>query len=208
MCRDITGSAPGNGRSRARAGHRTPLKSRPNSTREPNTRRWVAPFAGALCENRTCHDCLAGCRRFQQTDYLTEKRQIDTRIGPHHCIAGRDLDRADIRPALRDDRHKIRQRNAATTAARSSRRQEYNWLRCSPCRRAIVLVTAPGAKLSATIAAFSAALHPRRRGVPVSTSTRRKLCPLIGKLLGKLASLPRPTEVGSANRHQAAQDGN
>src|SRR5207244_5577052 len=37
---------------------------------------------------------------------------------------------------------------------------------------------------SATIAAFSAALQRRRRGVPVSTSTRRKLSPSIGKLLG------------------------
>ena len=34
------------------------------------------------------------------------------------------------------------------------------------------------------MAAFSAVLHRRRRGLPVRTSTRRKLCPLIGKLLG------------------------
>jgi transposase-like protein len=38
-----------------------------------------------------------------------------------------------------------------------------------------VRLTAPGAKLSATIAVFSAALQRRRRGVPVNTSMRRKL---------------------------------
>jgi len=46
-----------------------------------------------------------------------------------------------------------------------------------------VLATAPGARLSATIAAFSAVLQRRRRGAPVRTSTRRKLCPSIAKLL-------------------------
>ena len=70
-----------------------------------------------------------------------------------------------------------------------------------------MLATAPGAKLSATIAAFSAALQRRRRGVPVSTSTRRKLCPSIGKLLGKPASLSRINETGSSVRPQPPQDG-
>src|SRR5690242_10632278 len=63
-----------------------------------------------------------------------------------------------------------------------------------------MLAIAPGAKLSATIAAFSAALQRRRRGTPVRTSTRRKLCPSIGKLLGKPASLPRLNEAGSSVR--------
>src|SRR4051794_41010052 len=35
------------------------------------------------------------------------------------------------------------------------------------------------------------ARHIRRRGAPVRTLTRRKLCPSIGKLLGKPASLSR-----------------
>src|SRR3954452_15384823 len=70
-----------------------------------------------------------------------------------------------------------------------------------------MLATAPGAKLSATIAAFSAALQRRRRGTPVRTSTRRKLCPSIGKLLGKPASLPRLNEAGSSLRPQLTQDG-
>src|SRR3954462_9615544 len=68
-----------------------------------------------------------------------------------------------------------------------------------------MLATAPGAKLSATIAAFSAALQRRRRGAPVKTSTRRKLCPSIGKLLGKPASLPRLYEAGSSVRPQLPQ---
>ena len=38
--------------------------------------------------------------------------------------------------------------------------------------------------------------------LPVRTSTRRKLCPSIGKLLGKPASLPRPTKAGSSVRPQ------
>src|SRR3954462_4096961 len=71
-----------------------------------------------------------------------------------------------------------------------------------------MLATAPGAKLSATIAAFSAALQRRRRGAPVRTSTRRKLCPSIGKLLGKPASLPRLNEAGSSAHPQLPQDGN
>jgi hypothetical protein len=70
-----------------------------------------------------------------------------------------------------------------------------------------VLVTAPGTKLSATIAAFSVVLQRRRRGVPVKTSTRRKLCPSIGKLLGKPTSPPRPDKAGSADRRQTAQGG-
>jgi hypothetical protein len=70
-----------------------------------------------------------------------------------------------------------------------------------------VLATAPGAKLSATIATFSAALQRRRRGVPVRTSTRRKLCPSIGKLLGKPASLPRLNKAGSSVRLQRPQYG-
>ena len=70
-----------------------------------------------------------------------------------------------------------------------------------------MLATAPGAKLSATIAAFSAALQRRRRGAPVRTSTRRKLCPSIGKLFGKSASLPRPNKAGSSVRPQLPQYG-
>ena len=70
-----------------------------------------------------------------------------------------------------------------------------------------MLATAPGARLSATIAAFSAALQRRRRGVPVRTSTRRKLCPSIGKLLGKPASLPRLNKAGSSLRPQLPQYG-
>ena len=62
---------------------------------------------------------------------------------------------------------------------------------------AISLVTAPGAKLSATIAAFSVVLQRRRRGVPVSTSTRRNVCSLIGKLLGKVTSPHQPGEAAS-----------
>src|SRR3954452_5909995 len=71
-----------------------------------------------------------------------------------------------------------------------------------------MLATAPGAKLSATIAAFSAALQRRRRGTPVRTSTRRKLCPSIGKLLGKPASLPRLNKVGSSLRPPLPQYAN
>src|SRR3954470_21680366 len=71
-----------------------------------------------------------------------------------------------------------------------------------------MLATAPGAKLSATIAAFSAALQRRRRGTPVRTSTRRKLCPSIGKLLGKPASLPRLNKAGSSVRPQLPQYAN
>jgi hypothetical protein len=52
---------------------------------------------------------------------------------------------------------------------------------------------APGARPSVTIAAFSAVLHRRRRGVSVKTSTRRKLCPSIGKLLGKRTPCLDPT---------------
>ena len=70
-----------------------------------------------------------------------------------------------------------------------------------------MLATAPGARLSATIAAFSAALQRRRRGAPVRTSTRRKLCPSIGKLLGKPASLPRLNKAGSSVRPQLPQYG-
>ena len=70
-----------------------------------------------------------------------------------------------------------------------------------------MLATAPGARLSATIAAFSAALQCRRRGTPVRTSTRRKLCPSIGKLLGKPASLPRLNKAGSSVRPHFPQDG-
>src|SRR5687767_1151763 len=65
---------------------------------------------------------------------------------------------------------------------------------------------APGARLSATIAAFSAALQRRRRSAPVRTSIRRKLCPSIGKLLGKPASLPRLNKAGSSGRRQVSQD--
>src|SRR3954451_8768164 len=68
-----------------------------------------------------------------------------------------------------------------------------------------MLATAPGTKLSATIAAFSAALQRRRRGAPVRTSTRRKLCPSIGKLLGKPASLPRLNEAESSAHPQLPQ---
>src|SRR4051812_43975895 len=57
-------------------------------------------------------------------------------------------------------------------------------------------------------AAFSVALQRRRRGAPVRTSTRRKLCPSIGKLLGKPASLPRLNEAGSSAHPQLPQDGN
>src|SRR5690242_21072403 len=70
-----------------------------------------------------------------------------------------------------------------------------------------MLAIAPGAKLSATIAAFSAALQRRRRGAPVRTSIRRKLCPSIGKLLVKPASLPRLNKAGSSVRPQLPQDG-
>src|SRR4029079_11250648 len=79
--------------------------------------------------------------------------------------------------------------------------------RCTPWRTAPALATAPGARLSATIAAFSAALQRRRRGAPVRTSTRRKLCPSIGKLLGKPAPLPRLYETGSSDRRHLLQDG-
>jgi hypothetical protein len=41
--------------------------------------------------------------------------------------------------------------------------------------------------------------------VPVKTSTRRKLCPSIGKLLGKPISPPRPDKAGSADHRQTAQ---
>src|SRR6516162_329754 len=58
-----------------------------------------------------------------------------------------------------------------------------------PVGSAISLDFAPGATLSATIADFSASLQRRRRGVPVRTSTRRKLCPSIGKLLGTRSPL-------------------
>src|SRR5437763_14955569 len=47
------------------------------------------------------------------------------------------------------------------------------------------------------MAAFSAVLHRRRRGLPVTTSTRRKLCPLIGKLLGTRT----PTASIKARQH-------
>ncbi len=50
-------------------------------------------------------------------------------------------------------------------------------------------------------------LHRRRRGVPVTTSTRRKLCPSIGKLLGTPTPLPRLNEPASPDRHHAAQGG-
>src|SRR3954452_5285059 len=71
-----------------------------------------------------------------------------------------------------------------------------------------MLATAPDARLSATIAAFSAALQRRRRGAPVRTSTRRKLCPSIGKLLGKPASLPRLNKAGSSVCPQLPQYAN
>ena len=74
-------------------------------------------------------------------------------------------------------------------------------------RSAIMLATAPGVKLSATIAAFSAVLQRRRRGASVRTSTRRKLCPSIDKLLGKPASLPCPNEAGSSVRPHLPQYG-
>src|SRR4051812_12449545 len=47
----------------------------------------------------------------------------------------------------------------------------------------------------------------RRGGAPVRTSTRRKLCPSIGKLLGKSASLPRSSKAGSSVHPQLPQDG-
>src|SRR3954451_18442476 len=70
-----------------------------------------------------------------------------------------------------------------------------------------MLATDPGARLSATIAAFSAALQRRRRGAPVSTSMRRKLCPSIGQLLGKSPSLSRLNETGSSDRPYLPQAG-
>src|SRR5215203_6333523 len=60
-------------------------------------------------------------------------------------------------------------------------------------------------QLSAAIAAFSAALQ-HRRGAPVSTSMRQKLCPSIDKLRGKPASLPCP-QVGSFDSPQFLRDG-
>src|SRR3954470_13615286 len=66
---------------------------------------------------------------------------------------------------------------------------------------------AASSRISRTCAAFSAALQRRRRGVPVRTSIRRKLCPSIGKLLGKPASLSRLNETGSSDRPYLLQDG-
>src|SRR5215472_8817280 len=62
--------------------------------------------------------------------------------------------------------------------------------------------------LSATIAAFSASLQRRRRGVPVKTSTRRKLCPSIGKLLGTRSPCSiKTTAAGSRHCHRPPQGG-
>src|SRR6516165_3431645 len=67
---------------------------------------------------------------------------------------------------------------------------------------------APGATLSATIAAFSASLQRRRRGVPVRTSTRRKLCPSIGKLLGTRSPCSiKTTAAGSRHCRRPPQGG-
>src|SRR6516162_5902316 len=67
---------------------------------------------------------------------------------------------------------------------------------------------APGATLSATIPAFSASLQRRRRGVPVRTSTRRKLCPSIGKLLGTRSPCSiKTTAAGSHHCRRPPQGG-
>ena len=65
----------------------------------------------------------------------------------------------------------------------------------SPWRNAIALVTALGTRFSAKIAAFSASHQRRRCGAPVKTSTHRKLCLSISKLLG--AQTPASTNQGS-----------
>src|SRR6516162_8307316 len=63
---------------------------------------------------------------------------------------------------------------ALTPAACATwRRHTVNNPRTTPCRRATSDMFAPSSKLSATIPAFSSAVHRRRRRCPVISSTRR-----------------------------------
>src|SRR5260370_25772888 len=68
-------------------------------------------------------------------------------------------------------------------------------------RRAISVTTAPGARLSATIARFCSALHRRRRSEPVMTSTLAiapSLAPVQTPLLAPV--LTSPTHLRFARR--------
>src|SRR5205809_8134052 len=68
-------------------------------------------------------------------------------------------------------------------------------------RRAISVTTAPGARLSATIARFCSALHRRRRSAPVMTSNLAiapSLAPVQTLLLAPV--LTNPTRLRYARR--------
>jgi hypothetical protein len=63
----------------------------------------------------------------------------------------------------------------------------------------------PGCRLSATIAAFSAAVHRRRRGVPVISSIRAILAAFVPVLMhGTSLALPIPTTRQPASSSQPA----
>lgn len=66
------------------------------------------------------------------------------------------------------------------------------------CRRATADTLAPGAKLSATIAAFTSVDQRRRRPVPVTISTRRSVsapCSRLGVCLSLSLSLRLSFEI-------------
>ena len=150
-------------------------------------------------------------RNRQQAQHLPEKRKVDAGTGAHDRAAELNFNRrgAGIGAMLREHWDKIRFR---TPGVSDHSRPKFppsaiELVAMQPVAQRDRARHCPGTKLSATIAAFSAALQRRRHGVPVSTSTRRKLCPSIGKLHGKPTSLPRSREAGSPDYRQAAQGG-
>src|SRR5581483_2032010 len=89
----------------------------------------------------------------------------------------------------------------------ASRRQVNNCCGVSPCRRATALTVSPGSYVSATISAFCSGGQPRRRPVPVNTSTRRtgsgSLTPL-GLSKSSVSDMcPSPLESGQDIRRSA-----
>ena len=135
---------------------------------------------------------IKGAARRFAIDYLSS----DPRPNPHGRAANLDLNRRRARTTLvfppppepnRTLQRRHRQPRLSETG-NASRRAGCDEA-CGAARSHSSSRPAPG------FAAFSASVQRRRRGVPVRTSTRRKLCPSIGKLVGTRS--PAPITQGS-----------
>ena len=144
------------------------------------------------------------------------EHQVHAGTSTHHGAANLDLDRrsAGNSTPFRHNRHKIRHgctgigeraRSQFFDATHAAKRKD---IASRPWPSAIVLLTAPGRKALRDNCRLSAALQQRRRrGVPVSISMRRKLCPQLASYLANQPPCLACTRQGSSDRHHLPQDG-